>query len=145
VSLGARLQLGLLVLDAVLLALLEMFYLPLRLSPERGGWMLPVSIVLAALSTPLLVVAGARLTTRLLVATAPLSAWVLTIGGIGLDGPGGDVVLPQDYRTLLLFAAGMLPSGVLIGRMTGRAALPAGPVYGPGDEEDRGGARNNPG
>jgi hypothetical protein len=122
VSLGARALLGLLVLDAVLLALLEMFYLPLRLPPERGGWMLPLSIVLAAVSTPLLVGAAARLNDRLLVATAPLTAWVLTMGVIGLSGPGGDVVLPQDYRSLLLLAAGMLPCGVLIGRLTGREA-----------------------
>lgn len=119
-SLGARLTLALLSLDAVLLAVLELFYLPLRLPAAYGGWMLPVSVLVAAVSTPLLVGTAARLGRRVLVAAAPLTAWVLTIGVLGLAGPGGDSMLPADSRSLLLLAAGMLPSGLLIGRLTAR-------------------------
>jgi hypothetical protein len=116
VSLGARLLLALLVADAVLLAVLELFFLPLRLAPERGGWMVPLSIAAAAVSTPLLVRSAARLDSRMLVAGAPLAAWLATILLLGVAGPGGDVVLPADFRSLLLLFAGVVPAGVVLGR-----------------------------
>lgn len=121
---SARVWLALLVLDAVLLAVIELFYLPLRLPAERGGWQLPLSIVLAAVSTPLLVRGAGRLAPRLGVAAAPLGAWVFTIVVFGAFGPGGDRLLPIDARSLLLLVAGILPSSVLLGRL-GRDALVA--------------------
>lgn len=128
-SLTGRLLLGLLVVDAVLLAVLELFYLPLRLAAEDGGWMVPVSIGLAAVTTPLLVAAAGQLSPRLGVAVAPLAAWAVTILAFGIGGPGGDVVLPEDLRSIALFGAGMLPCGVLLGRRTALTfAAAAGPA-----------------
>lgn len=122
-SVLARLLLVLLVVDAMVLAVIELFYLPLRLGPRYHGVMLPVSVLLAAVTTPLLVRAAGRLTPRLPLAGAPLAAWVLTVLVFGVAGPGGDVMLPADVRSLLLLVAGVLPSGVLLGRLAagGRA------------------------
>jgi hypothetical protein len=125
VTRNGRLQLALLVADAVLLAVLELFYLPLRLGPSHGGVMLPVSALLAAVGTPLLVSWAAALAPRPAVAAGPLAAWVLTVLVFGVAGPGGDVLLPADFRSLLLLVAGVLPSGVLLARLPagGRAAV----------------------
>jgi hypothetical protein len=124
---AARLLLALLVVDAVVLALIELFYLPLRLGPRFGGTMLPITALLAAVTTPLVVRAAGRLDPRLPVAGAPLAAWVLTVLVFGVAGPGGDMLLPADARSLLLLVAGMLPSGVVLGRLAGggRRGTPA--------------------
>lgn|GEM_PF-2540999 len=127
VSWPARLMLAVLVADAVLLAVLELLYLPLRLPPRYGGATLPLSIMLAAVSTPLLVHAASRIAPRLAVAGAPLGAWVLSVLVFGVAGPGGDVLLPADFRSLLLLVAGVLPSGVVLGRVSAERAA-SGPA-----------------
>ncbi len=132
-SLGARLLLAVIVLDAVLLATVELFFLPLHLPNAYSGADLPLSIALAAVSTPLLVRAAAVIAPRLRVAGAPLGAWLLTILVFGIGGPGGDVVLPSDWRSLLLLAAGVIPCGVVLGRLaaTSLTAATAPPLDAP--------------
>lgn len=117
-----RLFLALLMVDAAVLAVVELLFLPLRLDgyilPNlAGGLALPLSSLVAAVTMPLLVAAAARLSETLLVAAAPLAAWVLTIGVFGMFGPGGDIVLIADWRSLLLFACGTLPATVVLGRV----------------------------
>lgn len=117
-----RLFLALLMVDAAVLAVVELLFLPLRLDgyilPNLlGGLALPLSSLVAAVTMPLLVAAAARLSSTLLVAVAPLGAWVVTIGGFGMFGPGGDIVLIADWRSLLLFACGTLPATVVLGRV----------------------------
>jgi hypothetical protein len=124
-STAARLQLALLVVDAALLAVVELFYLPLRLGPRYGGVMLPLTVLLAAVTTPLLVRAAGRFSARVRVAGAPLAAWVLTVLVFGVAGPGGDVLLPSDVRSVLLLVVGLLPAGVVLGRLAG-SRWPAG-------------------
>lgn len=137
----ARLLLVLLVLDAVVLAMVELFFLPLRLPAEHGGWVLPFSIVLAAVSTPMLVKAAADLAPRMLVAGLPLGAWVLTIATLGIIGPGGDLILPGDWRPLALIAAAVLPCGIVLGRMAADAVTAA---LEPGGAGAAGGAADRP-
>lgn len=105
-----------LVVDAILLAVLELLYLPLRLDgrvlPELGSAPLPLSVLVAIVTTPLLVaaamhVAGKRLAAVLLV------CWLLVLMVVGLAGPGGDLILIDDWRALLLLAGGALP-GMLV-------------------------------
>lgn len=113
--------LALLVVDAVVLAVVELLFLPLSFDGHvlpylLGGLPLPLMPLLAAVTMPLLVTAAARLSARLAVAAAPLVAWVLAVGVFGLAGPGGDVVLPADWTALLLFACGLFPSVVALGR-----------------------------
>jgi hypothetical protein len=117
------LQLGALVVDAIALALLEVFFLPLRfdgqLLPNWGAVPFPVTVVVALATMPLLVSRAAGVSARLLVAGAPLWAWLVTIGVVGIVGPE-NMVLLQDWRTLLLLACGTLPSALALGNALAR-------------------------
>jgi len=105
-----------LVLDSILIAMYELFLLPLHLPRSLGGWAFPVSVLVAAVTMPLLVWATARVAPRPGVAAAPLVAWLLTVLVLGVTGPGGDRVLPPDWRALLLMAAATVPGGIAVGR-----------------------------
>jgi len=114
--------LAVLVLDAVVLAVLELLFLPLRfdgslLPYALGGMPLPVSALVAALTTPWLVSVAGRLAPKMLVAAAPLIGWILAVAVFGMFGPGSDLVLVADWRSLLLFACGTLPSAIVLGRV----------------------------
>ena len=117
-----------LVVDAIVLAVIELLYLPLAfdgfLLPNLGGLPLPLMPILAAVTTPWLVSTAGRLSSRLLIAAAPLFAWIVTIAWFGMFGPGGDVLLTADWRALLLFAGGALPSAIVLGRVLATTLSP---------------------
>jgi hypothetical protein len=123
-----QLLLTLLLVNAVLLAVLELFFLPLRLDgrllPELGFVPAPLSLLLAAVSTPWLVSQTGRLAAKMgataWFAAVPLGLWLLTVVVLGLTGPGGDVVLPQDWRGIGLLAAGTVPGSLMLGAELGR-------------------------
>lgn len=127
------LMLTLLVADAIMLATLELFFLPLRLDgtllPKLGWIPVPVTVVVAALTTPLLVSRAGRLVDPR-AAFAPLIVWVLTVVVLGLFGPGGDLALVQDWRAPLLLGSGALPAAMALGGVlavgSGRDALGVG-------------------
>jgi hypothetical protein len=108
----ARATFVVLVFDAVALATVELFYLPLRV----GAAPFPITIVLAAVSTPWLVRSVAHLGGPRAMAAVPLLVWLLVIGVLGVGGPGGDVLLAVDWRSGLLLAAGTVPAAVALGR-----------------------------
>jgi hypothetical protein len=116
------LTLAVLVVDAVILAVLEIFFLPLRfdgqLLPDLGSWPFPITVLLAAVSTPWLVARAGDLSDRLLVVGAPLWAWLATVAVLGFFGPENNI-LPQDWRTLLLLAATTLPTAIVLGNVLG--------------------------
>lgn len=112
-----RLLLVLLVLDTVLLAVLELFFLPLRI----GVVPLPVTVVVGAVTTPWLVSTTAKLV-RPGLSWVPLAVWVVVVFGFGLLGPGGDLVLIQDWRALVLLGASALPGALVLGGGLGQAA-----------------------
>jgi hypothetical protein len=118
-----RLLFALLLVDAVVLAVVELLFLPLRLDgyllPRAGDFPLPVVVLVAAVTMPLLVSVASRLTPRVGLASAPLLVWILALGVFGLAGPGGDIVLIGDWRTLLLLAAGALPAALTLGGVRG--------------------------
>ncbi|MEQ0560270.1 hypothetical protein ABJI51_14375 [Amycolatopsis sp. NEAU-NG30] len=116
-TLEQGLLLALLVLDTVLLALLELFFLPLRI----GVVPLPVTVLVGAVTTPWLVSSAAKLV-RPGLSWVPLVVWVLVVFGVGMLGPGGDLVLIQDWRALLLLGASALPGAMVLGGGLGRAA-----------------------
>ena len=116
-SLLARITLVVLVFDAVALAVVELLYLPLRV----GGAPFPITILLAAVSTPWLVRSAAQLGGSRMVAVVPLVVWVLTIGVLGVGGPGGDVLLAANWRSVLLLCGGIFPTAVVLGRATARS------------------------
>ncbi|HEU5472100.1 MAG TPA: hypothetical protein VFV67_15720 [Actinophytocola sp.] len=114
-----RLFLLVLLVDSAVLAALELLYLPLRfdgaLLPDLGGVPLPVSALLAAFTLPVLVLLAGRISPRTVVAASPLLVWLLCVGVFGLAGPGGDRVLAEDWRALLLLAGGALPAAFTLG------------------------------
>ncbi|MDQ3760374.1 MAG: hypothetical protein M3460_01310 [Actinomycetota bacterium] len=113
----ARITLVVLVFDAVALAAVELLYLPLRV----GVVPFPITILLAAVSTPWLVRSAAELGGPRWVAAVPLVAWVLALGVLGIGGPGGDVLLPADWRSALLLGCGLFPAAVVLGRARARS------------------------
>ena len=106
-----------LVLDAVLLALTEVAWLSLRV----GTVPLPISVLVAAVTTPLLVRAADRLRPGTRFALVPLVVWLLVVVVTGLWSPAGPGMFPPDWRGILLVAAGLLPG-------TWAASRPVRPV-----------------
>jgi hypothetical protein len=123
-TLEQGLLLALLVVDTVLLALLELFFLPLRI----GVVPVPVTVLVGAVTTPWLVWTTAKLV-RPALSWVPLAVWVLVVFGVGMLGPGGDLVLIQDWRALLLLGASALPGAMVLGG-TPRRAVGRGPGRG---------------
>ncbi|MCE6994528.1 hypothetical protein LZG04_06850 [Saccharothrix sp. S26] len=125
-----RLALVAIAAAAFVLAVLELFFLPLRLDgtllPRVDDLPFPVTVVVAVVTTPLLVLAASRHASRTVGAVSPLLVWMGTLLLFGLFGPGGDVVLLNDWRTLVLFAGGALPSAIAVGAHMGRAARAGG-------------------
>lgn len=144
--LANRVLFAVVLLDAVLLAVLELFFLPLRLDgvvlPKAADVPVPISVVLAMVTTPLLVLAAAPLV-RTATAMAPPGVWVLTVLLVGLAGPGGDLVLIEDWRGLLLLAGGALPAAMAIGAVLGRGGSvePGASTIRSGGGVSRGGER----
>lgn len=111
-----RLELALLLFDAVLLALFNLWYLPLYL----GSVPFPVVALLAAVVLPLLVTRAGKLFPSTIAAASPLVVWLLVVLLVGVAGPGGDVVFgARMWRPLLLLALGLLPAAVALGRVLG--------------------------
>jgi hypothetical protein len=119
------------VLDAMALALLEVFFLPLRFDgrilPDWGSWPFPITVVLALVTMPPLITRAAGVSARILVAGAPLWAWLITIGVVGTVGPE-NLVLLNDWRTLLLLACGALPAAIALGNSVARRTIRARPT-----------------
>jgi hypothetical protein len=107
-----------LLIDSIALALLELFFLPLRfdgsLLPDWGSWPFPITVVVALVTMPMLISRAAWVSTRLLVVGGPLWVWLVTIGVVGIVGPE-NMTLLDDWRTLLLLACGALPAAVALG------------------------------
>ncbi|QFU86305.1 hypothetical protein [Amycolatopsis sp. YIM 10] len=107
-----------LVVDAVLLAVLELFFLPLRadgtLLPALGSFPVPLSLLVAAITTPMLVLAGRALVGPPF-AGVVLAVWAFTAIAFAMFGPGGDRVFVEDWRGLLLLAVGALPGAFAVG------------------------------
>ncbi len=121
--------LAVLVVDAVVLAALELLFLPLRfdgylLPYALGGVPVPASALVAALTTPWLVSVAGKIAPKPLVAAAPLLAWIVAVAVFGMFGPGGDLVLIADWRSLLLFVCGSLPATVVLGKVLATTLTP---------------------
>jgi hypothetical protein len=111
-----------LVLDAALLGWSELAWLSLRV----GTVPVPVSILVAAVTTPLLVRAADRLWPGTRVALAPMVVWLFVVVVPGLWSPAGPGMFPTDWRGIVLVGAGLLPAAWA-------AARPVRPARGPVD------------
>lgn len=132
------LLLAALIIDSIALALLELFFLPLRfdgtLLPDWGAFPFPITVVVALLTMPWLISRAADVSTRLLVAGAPLWVWIITLAVLGLVGPE-NMTLLQDWRTLLLLACGALPAAVALGNALARRVSERASSSGSGDAD----------
>ena len=108
----SMLVVGLLTVDAALLAMMELMFLTLAV----GVVPLPVSALVALVSTPWLVRRAGELGGGWS-AALPLIAWALTVGVLGMAGPGGDVVLLADWSALAFIVAGLVPASFVLGRV----------------------------
>ena len=110
---GPLVVLVVLVLDVVLLAVVELMFVTLQV----GSVPLPLSSLVALVSTPWLVRRAGALPTGAFGAAVVFAGWTLIIGVLGLGGPGGDVLLPDGWPSLLLIAAGLVPGALALGRV----------------------------
>ncbi len=113
-----RLMIGLLGVYAVVFAVLEVLYLPLYI----GSVAAPFGALGAALTNAGLAHFAGWFTTRTSVAAIPVLAWLVAVLIMASGGPGGDVLVPGDWKALLLFGLGLLPAGVVLGRHMGGSA-----------------------
>ncbi|MGI8817212.1 MAG: hypothetical protein ACR2G2_18545 [Pseudonocardia sp.] len=111
--LDTLLVLGVMLADVALLALLELMFVTLRV----GGGPVPVSSLVALVSTPWLVRRTGDLPTGTLGAVLVLAIWAVVVSVLGFAGPGGDVLLPDDWPSVLLVAAGLFPGALALGRV----------------------------
>lgn len=93
----------LLVADGLLLGAFGLMFTPLY----TNGIPVPMGIVLSVLVLPWLVRQAGEIDARPTVAGAPLIAWVVAVGALGLFGPGGDMMLLADWQSLLLAVGGI--------------------------------------
>ncbi|WP_248291997.1 hypothetical protein [Actinomycetospora sp. TBRC 11914] len=117
-----------LALDAALLAWTEVAWLSLRV----GTVPVPVSVLVAAVTTPLLVVAADRVRPGTRVAFVPLVVWLLVVVVPGLWSPAGPGMFPTDWRGIALVGAGLLPSAWAAARPARVPRAPADTAAGPG-------------
>lgn len=99
------------------LALVEVFWLPLRI----GGWLVPLSIPMAVLGNLLLVGAAHRLSGSRLVAALPAFTWLAVAIGAMVRRAEGDLVLvgggTLGTLTLVFLLCGVLAAAFAVGQV----------------------------
>jgi hypothetical protein len=108
--------LTLLAVDGVISAVLGAVFLQSRL----GSAPFPVSALLSGLVNAVLVWAGLQVTPSPRVAALPVWTWLLTVAGLILGGPGGDMIFGgpgiDGISVLVLLVVGVLPPAVVLWR-----------------------------
>jgi hypothetical protein len=115
------------VLVAAWLALVEVFWLPLRV----GGVLVPVSIVVAVVANLLLPAAALRLSGSRLVAVLPAVIWLVVAVGAMVRRPEGDLVMTgagaSGVVNLAFLLFGVLAAAFSVGRVLGTRRPPVRP------------------
>lgn len=99
-----------LVFDGFLAGILSVFFLPAYLGPVQ----FPISALLGGIANVALVLAARKVAERPIWVASPLIGWFAAVAVCMFGGPGGDVLLLADWRTMLLIIAGAGPAGVLL-------------------------------
>jgi hypothetical protein len=68
----------------------------------------PLGTLLILGTMPAMIRGAATVAATPLVAGSPLMIWLVVVGVLGLAGPGGDVMLPETWQSLLLLVAALL-------------------------------------
>ncbi|WP_426510139.1 hypothetical protein ACPPVO_05280 [Dactylosporangium sp. McL0621] len=106
------------------LAIIEALYSPLRI----GGWRVPVSLVMALVTNPLLGWFAYTTTRRRLAALLPAAAWcVVWVLAAGRTSEGDLIITEDNWVGLLTLFAGPLAFaiGIYISTLRSRPAPPA--------------------
>jgi hypothetical protein len=116
------------VLVAAWLALVEVFWLPLRV----GGVLVPVSIVVAVVANLLLPTAALWLSGSRLVAVLPAVIWLVVAVGAMVRRPEGDLVMTGagalGVVNLAFLLFGVLAAAFSVGRVLGTRRPPVRPA-----------------
>lgn len=117
------------VVAAAWLALVEVFWLPLR----AGTTLVPVSVVVAVLGNVLVVEGAHRLSGSRAVAVLPAMTWLVVAFGASFRRPEGDLVIlggSQDLGVLglVFLLCGVVAAAVAVGRVLARPRRPGGPL-----------------
>lgn len=102
-ALADGLVLGVLILDGALLGAFGLLFNPLY----TGSVPVPMGTLLSILILPWLIMRAAEINPRRGAAAAPFVAWGVSVAVLGLFGPGGDVLLPVTWQSVLLCAGGL--------------------------------------
>jgi hypothetical protein len=102
-----------LAVDAVLLAITELAWIGLR----AGAVPIPLAALVAAVTTPVLVLAADATMPGSRAPLAVLGVWLATIVVVGLWSPVGAGVIVGDWRAILLVGGGLLPGVVAASRV----------------------------
>jgi hypothetical protein len=112
------------VLVAAWLALVEVFWLPLRVA----GVLVPISVVAAVFGNLLLVGLALRLTGSRLIAVLPALTWVAVVVAAMIRRPEGDLVLSGrgalGVVNLVFLLLGVTAAAFAVGRALGSPARP---------------------
>lgn len=108
--------LALLTIDGVISAVTGALLLPIYL----GTVPFPISALITGLVNAALVWAAMYWTDSKRLAALPLWAWLVTVAGLSLGGPGGDVVFGgpgiMGYSVLIFLIVGVVPPAWLLWR-----------------------------
>jgi hypothetical protein len=119
-----RLVSGVLVTTAAaLFAVLECFFLPLRI----GSVAVPVSIPVAVLGNVGLPVLAYRLTASRAAAALPVVAWIAVVTLAAVPRPEGDVIVTGTGRGVAFLILGAVAGAYAVGRLL---AVPRNPAIG---------------
>jgi hypothetical protein len=114
--------LALLVVDGLLLGAIGLVLTPMYAGPVPA----PVGAGLSIVALPWLVLRAGELDARPGFAGAPLIAWLLAVGVLGLGGPGGDVLLPATWQSMLLVFGGLFAGLLALRRVLVDGGVPTG-------------------
>lgn len=108
--------LSVLAFDGVLSAVAGALLLPIYLGPVP----FPISALFSGLVNAALVWAALEWTSAPRIAAAPLWTWLLTVAGLTLGGPGGDIVFGgvgfMQFAPLIFIAVGAAPPAIVLWR-----------------------------
>lgn len=110
VALVSGATVAVLVFDGFACGVLSVFFLPTYL----GSVQFPISALLGGVANVALVLAARKVAERRIAVAAPLIGWFVAVVLCMLGGPGGDVLLLADWRTMLLIVAGVGPAGTML-------------------------------
>ncbi|WP_346621972.1 DUF6113 family protein [Blastococcus montanus] len=107
------------VVVAAWLALVEVFWLPLRV----GGVLVPVSVAAAVIGNPLLVFAALRVSGSRVVAALPAVTWLVVVVAAMMRRPEGDVLIVSGGSLgtvgLVFVMLGVLAAALAVGQVLG--------------------------